>query len=159
MPARSSRDFSFKAKTNLTSEFNMGAYYLEFLCKDIMTEIAIRSDEARKSPSFRSVERYYSMVRELFNQAESVWNKKQSEIIEKMLNEIKDKINLKKRELSVEPIKLVYSIELIQRAIYNLIRQYNMLVPISISHDSKEEKLRMLSEAFGVKYEGNSEDS
>ena len=140
----------FKSKSDLKSDFNMGASFLEFVCDQIMTEVALRGITARSYPRFRSVETYYSVVRELFNQVESIWTKEETSQIDEMLDEILERIDYDKRLLKSNPSVMVEKIELIQRAIYNLIRKYNMLIPVSVSRDSEGEKLKMLRTAFGL---------
>ena len=150
----------FKSKSDLKSDFNMGASFLEFVCNDIMTEVAVRGVEARSRPRFRSVESYYSVVKELFNQVESIWTQDETSQVDEMFNEISKRIDYNKRELrtvdkngkevQVDPAIMAAKIELIQRAVYNLIRKYNMLIPISVSRDSEGEKLKMLRTAFGL---------
>ena len=140
----------FKSKSDLKSDFNMGASFLEFVCNEIMTEVAVRGVEARSRPRFRSIESYYSVVRELFNQVESIWTQEETSQIDEMFEEISKRIDYNRRELLANPAIMAAKIELIQRAVYNLIRKYNMLIPISVSRDSEGEKLKMLRTAFGL---------
>ena len=128
---------TFKSKSDLKSDFNMGASFLEFISTEIMPEIAVAGINARSNPRFRSVESYYSVVRELFNQVESIWTQDETHEIDEMLNEVAKRIDCEKRRLKSEPSIMVGKIELIQRAIYNLIRKYNMLIPISVSRESR----------------------
>jgi hypothetical protein len=132
-------------KSDLTSEFNMGADYLRFLCNDIMTEVAIRSVEARDKPRMKLVRKYYSIVRELYNQSEAVWSHSESKHVENILNQIDKSI-----EKNEPMVSIIHKIEFAQRVIYNLIRKYNMLIPIMVNPNTEEEKLRLLRTAFGL---------
>lgn len=144
------KDYQYKSKSSLTSEFNMGADFLKFLCNEIMTEVAFRGVQARDNPRFRTIEEYYSIVRELFNQAESVWAKDESDEVFEMIVQIGKKIDFSKRRLYDDVNKIISEIELVQRIIYNTIRKYNMLVPVSVEPNTREEKLKLLRTAFGL---------
>ena len=154
------KEYQYKSKNSLTSEFNMGADFLKFLCNEIMSEVAWRSVQARDNPRFRTIEEYYSIVKELFNQSESVWTKEESDSVFNMLTEIGKKIDFVGRRLRSDVMSILGEIELVQRIIYNTIRKYNMLIPIAVQSNSREEKLRMLRTAFGLHGSGkkDSED-
>jgi len=136
----------------------MGADFLKFLCNDIMSEVAFRSVQARDNPRFRTIEQYYSIVKELFNQSESVWTKNESDDVFAMLTEIGKKIDFIGRKLRKDKMSLISDIELVQRIIYNTIRKYNMLIPISVSQESRGEKLRLLRTAFGLHGSGKTKN-
>lgn len=149
----------FKSKSHLKSEFNMGAYYLEFLCKDIMTQVAFKSLLARRTQKFRAIDDYYNIVYELWSHSETVWNANETKIVENMLKKIRLRFDLQRRELiGVDAEFLINKIGIVQRCIYNLIRRYNMLVPLSASERTKEEKIQMLEDAFGLTHENTDED-
>jgi len=137
--------FRGKSKSDIKSDFNMGASYLQFLCDDVMTEVARRSVGAKDKPRVSTVKQYYSIVRELYNQAEAVWTGNESMAVNNMLDKIEEELTTPKNLTT-----LIHKIETVQRLIYNLIRQYNMLIPITVSKDSREEKTRMLRGAFGL---------
>ena len=142
--------YQYKSDHELVSDFNMGASFLKFLCDEVMTEVASRAVSARDNPRFRTIEQYYSIVRELWNQAESVWTKNESDEVEEFLNKISKNIGFIERKLYKPEMELVYEIELAQRVVYNTIRKYNMLVPVSVEPNTREEKLRLLRTAFGL---------
>jgi len=144
------KDYEYKPKRELTSEFNMGADFLRFLCNEVMSEVALRGVMARDNPRFRTVEQYYSIVRELFNQSESVWSKEESDEVFAMLKEIEKKIDFIGRKLNGDSMVVINEIELVQRIIYNTIRKYNMLIPVAVDTNTREEKLRLLRTAFGL---------